>query len=444
LSRIIIIDDDTALSRSLELVLQSEGHRVEVAFTGTVGLEIADTHPADLILLDLKLPDTDGISVLKDLRRRGVFTPVVVMTGAHETRAAIEAMKCGAFDYIRKPFDSDEMLLALEKAKRIRSLMIGNEAAQLQFSDEPYEIIGADKKIVEIAKQIGLLSRSPVNVLIEGESGTGKELVARALHKNTSPASPFVAINCSSVVPTLLESELFGHEKGAFTGADARKIGKLEYADEGTVFLDEIGDMPFELQSKLLRVLQEREFERVGGLTPIPFKARVIAATNKHLENLIKEGKFRDDLFYRIAVSRISVPPLRERRGDIPLLAQFILSRASLKLHRGPVQLDESALLRLSSNEWPGNVRELENVILRALALNRGTLISADDLSIGGFSEDSSKEADVMPLWKAEKAHVEKALAATGWNMGKTATLLEISPTTLRKKIEDYAIQRPE
>ncbi len=447
MSSILIIDDDKALCRSLEIQLKTQGHEVRYANTASDGLAALTEWTPDLILLDLKLPDLSGIEVLHQLQETHPELLIAMITGHQDMKATIEAMRSGAFDYLRKPFEIDDVLLVLEKAERFKAVRESRVSTVTMepVSDTPYEIIGADKKIVEVIKQIGLLSRSSVTVLIEGETGTGKELVARNLHASTSPGNPFVAINCSGVVPTLLESELFGHEKGAFTGAGTRKVGKLEFADEGTAFFDEIGDMPLDLQAKILRVLQEREFERVGGLESIPFVARAIAATNHDLEALIKDGKFRQDLYYRISVSRITLPPLRDRRGDIPLLIQHLMNRICHKLHRQVLAIEEEAMRRLQSYDWPGNIRELENVLTRAVALARDTVLSVDDLefSLGTGRDKAPSATEIVPLERAEKEHVEKALIATGWNITRTARILQISPTTLRKKIADYDLHKP-
>lgn len=442
MSCVLIVDDDDALCRSLEIQLESQGHETRSAGSSTEGMAILGQWRPDIVLLDLKLPDANGIDVLRELRKKRPDVPVVMITGQQDMEATIEAMQVGALDYVRKPFEIDDVLLLLEKAKRFAAtesprVLVG------AVSETPFEIVGADRRIVEVVKQVGLLSRSRVAVLIEGETGTGKELVARALHHATDPGKPFVGVNCSAVVSTLSESELFGHEKGAFTGADSRKIGKLEFADEGTLFFDEIGDMPLELQAKILRTLQERKFERVGGLESIPFAARVVAATNRNPVTLVEKGEFRQDLYYRLAVSRIVLPPLRERRDDIPLLVGHLLDRIGDSLHRRVDAIEEEALHRLKAYDWPGNVRELENVLTRAVALSHRPVVSADDIdsSLGTTPQAGSRPPDVVSMKQVEKEHIQKALIVTGWNITRTAKLLEISPTTLRKKIRDYGLR---
>ena len=444
MNRILIIDDDRALCRSLEIQLTQEGHRVESAHSGGDGLrKIADFDPG-LVLLDVHLPDMDGLDLLQKIQQARSQLPVVIITGRQEMKVAIEAMRRGAFDYLRKPFDLDEIFILLEKAARLEKTSRTVESASVTLSEEPAEIVGSSRPVIELMKQIGLLARSRVTVLIEGESGTGKELVARALHEASSAGKPFVAINCSAVVPTLLESELFGHEKGAFTGADNRKTGRLEHAGEGTVFLDEIGDMPLALQAKILRVLQERSFERVGGLEQIDCRARIIAATNRDLDKLVAEGAFREDLFYRLAVSRLRVPALRERREDIPTLALHLLARIGHKIHRPLAGIDPLVMKQFEIYDWPGNVRELENVLTRAAALARGSVITAVELGLRPSSDAKAGPApkQIRPLRDVENEYIRLSLEATGWNITKTARLLEISPTTLRKKIEDYSLHR--
>ena len=442
MNRILIIDDDEDFCISLKFSLKQEGFEVEYASTGASGLQKVDVVHPDLILLDLNLPDQSGLEVLKKLNPSESDWLLAMITGEQDSRATIEAMKHGAFDYIRKPFDLDEMQALIAKAGRFRSTnkARGKDPVEIPDSTDNLRIVGNSREMLEIVKQIGLLARSGVSVLIEGESGTGKELVARSIHEATSQGKPLVAMNCSSLVGTLMESELFGHEKGAFTGALQRKIGKLEYAGTGTVFLDEIGDMPLELQAKILRVLQERQFERVGGLESLPFKARVIAATNRQLDSMVRSGQFREDLFYRLAVTRLVIPPLRERKQDIPYLVDYLIHKISRNLHRRVERIDEKAVRRLIDYDWPGNVRELENVLTRAIALAKGSTIMAEDMEITFESRNNElPELDNIPnLEQVEKEHILKTLLATGWNISKTSRILEIAPNTLRSKIDKY------
>ncbi len=451
--RILIIDDDAALCRSMQIQLEGESHAVDVAHNGADGLHRIHADNPDLVFLDLNLPDTTGLQILRRLQDEKSGPVVVMMTGVQDAKATIEAIRSGAFDYIRKPLDLDAVLLAMEKAGRhvlSRHASHGqagpSSAAQIgQSESPPHEIVGADEKIIDILKKIALLSGNRVPVLITGESGTGKELVARTLRDASCPEQPFVAVNCSAVVATLLESELFGHEKGAFTGADTAKMGKLELAGAGILFLDEIGDMSPDLQAKLLRALQEREFERVGGAALLPFKGRVVAATNRDLPNLVADGRFREDLYFRLAVSTIHVRALRERRADIPSLAEHILVRLNRELHKDFREIEKNVLLRLQAYDWPGNVRELNNVLTRAALLARGQVLTEDALveAMGQPFSRSKNGDDIRTLSDVEKEHIEKSLLATGWNIKRSAEQLGVSRVTLRKKINDFQLKKP-
>ena len=445
MSEILIIDDDTSLCRSLQIQLKRQGHSVQLAHSGAEGAERAGSADFDLILLDLGLPDEAGLDVLRTLVAERPDRPVAVVTARQDMTATVTAMRDGAFDYVRKPFELVDILLVLRKAERFRvKADRGSTAIPSGSTASPHEIVGSSKSIVEIVKQIGLLARTQVTVLIEGESGTGKELVARALHDAGAQGKPFVAVNCSAVVPALFESELFGHDRGAFTGADVRHIGRLEQAGDGTLFLDEIGDMPPGLQVKLLRVLQERSFERVGGSESIAFRARVVAASNRDLSAMVGEGTFRADLYFRLAVSPVRVPSLRQRRADIPAIAKHILARQSRELHSNVTSLDAAALRLLTEYDWPGNVRELENALTRAIALARGATLDTDDFLFLIPSLPSVPPPDPEqpgPLWEAEKRAIVRALTSSAWNVTQAAGLLEISRTTLRKKIRDYGIR---
>ena len=438
MNNVLIIDDDPALCRTLEIQLQAEGYRVQSVQRAGEGVQAAVSGP-NVILLDLNLPDQTGLDILPDLQEVSPDSSVVLMTGNPDNRAAVWAMRMGAFDYLRKPLDLDELLAMIE---RICAAVSEKSSTDGDADEEPVssdDMIGAHPKIIEIHKQIGLLARSPVTTLIQGASGTGKELAARILHNAASLEQPFVAINCSAVVATLLESELFGHEKGAFTGADRAKKGKLEYAGEGTVFLDEIGDMALDLQGKLLRVLQEGEFTRVGGLHAIPIRARIVTATHHNLQDLVEEGLFRRDLFYRLNVTVLHLPGLTERASDIPLLTSALLGRISKKFDQPLRKVTDEAMEKLMAHSWPGNVRELENVLTRAVALSKGSEINVGDLLFMDTDSTSSDATEsIITLADAEKVHIDKILRKNNWNITHSATQLAISPTTLRKKIHDY------
>ena len=440
---ILIIDDDQALARSLELQLGAEGYQVSVGHTVAQGMDQLAEKDFQLLLLDLNLPDKHGLAALPAILEARPGITVVIMTGNSENSEAVAAMRDGAYDYLRKPLDLDELLQMAAKVQALhqRSSQGLNQDSQPQQLAK-VEMIGSDAKIIDIHKQIGLLARSRITVLIKGESGTGKELVARILHEASAPQQPFVAINCSAFVSTLLESELFGYEKGAFTGADKSRQGKLEFAGLGTVFLDEIGDMSLDLQSKLLRVLQEDEFVPVGGLQAKPLKARIIAATHRNLAEMVEEGTFRQDLFYRLNVVSIEVPPLRQRRGDILPLARHLLAKLARKMGHPPVRLSMEAAEQLKKGNWPGNVRELENSLTRALVLAHGDEINVDELVM---AEDEQNKAPLTgTLADTEKNYINLVLTQHNWNITHSAQTLDISPTTLRKKINDYQLKRAE
>lgn len=443
MERILIIDDDDAIRRTLELHLVEKRFEVLSADTIAKGRELWNAREPDLVVLDLKLPDGEGTDLLEEMMRAETDAIVIMVTGHHDMAYAIRAMKAGAFNYIHKPLDVDELDVVLDKARqqiRVRSKVRTLESHEKE-EYRPARIAGQSKTILEVHKQIGLAAKSRVNVLITGESGTGKELVARAIHQNSTPDEPFVAVNCSAIVATLLESELFGHERGAFTGAHQRKIGKLELAGTGTLFLDEIGDLSGELQSKLLRVIQERIFERVGGNQSLKFDARVVAATNRRLEDMIASGKFREDLYFRLKVLEIHIPPLRDRKEDIPNLAAYALEKINRELHRKVSQVPEAVMDRLGRYDWPGNVRELENVLTQAVLRSAGHTLSLDFWSERPIA--SGEKRELKSLEDIEKEHIEWVLAEVGGHLGKACEVLGITRPTLRKKMEDYQISQP-
>ena len=443
MSAILIVDDDRALCRSLQLQLQLLNHDVRVGYGAAEGYALAQEFRPDLLLLDINLPGQDGLSALPDFLRLHPSTPVIIMTAEPGNQMVVAAMRNGAADYLRKPFALERVLDVLRTFARNSKTNAVRIPEEEESPDVPQEMIGGHPQILAIHKSIGLLSRNRVTILIRGESGTGKELAARILHEASSPDKPFVGVNCSAVVSSLLESEFFGHEKGAFTGADRLKTGKLEYAADGTVFLDEIGDMPLELQGKLLRVLQEEEFVRVGGLNPVRFRARIVAATHCDLEDMVRRGDFRKDLFYRLSVASITLPPLRERREDIPRLAEFLLRKIRKKLHCPVTAISAAALDFLAGCDWPGNVRELENALTRAVALASSSMLNREDLEVVamGSREGGESMERSHTLAAAEKEHIEKILALTNWNITQSAKMLAISPTTLRKKIADFRMR---
>src|SRR5213593_1909549 len=386
-ARILIADDEDGLRWVLEKGLRQAGYEVTAVRDGDEALRAFSEAPFDLVFLDIRMPGTDGLTVLAKLRGLAPDAHVIVMTAHGTMETAIQAMQRGAYDYLAKPFDIDEVLLLAARALAVRRL--AQEVAQLKTGlQEVWEfgaLIGRHSRMQEIYKAIGRIAASDVTVLLRGESGTGKELVARAIHHYSRRAGrPFVAVSCAAIPATLLESELFGHERGAFTDAKERRLGRLELAHGGTLYLDEIGDMPVELQTKVLRALQERTIERLGGQESIRIDVRVLAATNRDLDTAIRQGAFREDLYYRLNVVTLNLPPLRERRRDVPLLVEHFLAKYAETLGERGVAPD--SLDRLVGHEWPGNVRELENVVQRAMVMATSGVILPEHLPIGPVS----------------------------------------------------------
>ncbi|MEE9613434.1 MAG: sigma-54 dependent transcriptional regulator [Thermodesulfobacteriota bacterium] len=447
MKKILVIDDDRSICRTLELHL-GRTMRVHTAHTADEGLEKVEAESPDVVLLDIRLPGATGLDMLERIKALDNKAYTIIITALQDMETTIEAIHKGAFDYIPKPINMDELELSIKRA--FQDLYLHRRLTDLQVEmSREYTvdtIIGKSRAMQEIFKTIALASQGKATVLIQGESGTGKELVARAIHHNSPEKDgPFTAINCSALVETLLESELFGHEKGAFTGALYRKEGKLEMANGGTVLLDEVGDMSPTLQVKLLRFLQERSFERVGGKETIKTDVRVVAATNRDLDGMIKEGLFREDLFYRLKVITVDVPPLRERKEDIPLLVSHLLTRANREQHRTVTKVPYGVTDALIAYSWPGNVRELENVITRAVLLSKGDVLQ--DVHIPGLREREEAPGDAPPwepgpLDEMERVHIERVLDHTDWNKSKAAALLGVSLPRLMRKIKKYELRR--
>jgi two-component system response regulator AtoC len=446
--RILIIDDERALLESLEMFLSEKGYATASAMSAAEGLRQCTLFDPHVIILDIRLPDMNGLDVLQTLVGQGRKN-IIIITAFHDMDITIKAVKRGAFDYIAKPLDADELERAIDKA--LKSLDTPCRCDDLAVDCSlPYaegKLVGRDRSMKEIFKTIGVLSDNRVTVLIEGETGTGKELIARAIHCN-SPYKhhPFRAISCSTIVGPLLESELFGHEKGAFTGAVTARKGKFELAGAGTIFLDEIGEIPFELQSKLLRFLQEKEIERLGGERKIKSDARVIAATNKDLWNMAESGLFRKDLYYRLSVATIKVPSLRERKADIPLLVAHILRRINRDLRKDITKVEEKAISRMRTYDWPGNVRELENVLTHAAIKTQGDCIMEESVGpmLGKKSTPhpgrETAQGIEQSLGDVEREHIISILNRTHWHFGKSCALLGITRPTLRQKLKTYGI----
>ncbi|NMC97097.1 MAG: sigma-54-dependent Fis family transcriptional regulator [Deltaproteobacteria bacterium] len=452
---ILVIDDDASIAETLDLYLTEEGYNVRTALTGTEGLNQYVQEPSDVVILDIRLPDIDGFTVLEDLKEENENVKVIMITAFHDMETTIQAMKSGAFDYIHKPVNVDELDLAIKKA--LKSLEMEKKIDGLLMepsrSFRVGDIIGTGNEMREIFKIIGTVSQSRTTVLIQGESGTGKELSAKVVHNNTSPDEPFIAVNCSAIVETLLESELFGHEKGSFTGAVARKLGKFELARFGSVFLDEISEMSVNLQAKLLRVLQEMEFDRVGGKEKVKVNARIMAATNKDLKALVKEGKFRDDLYYRLNIVSITLPPLRARRQDIPPLIDYLLTKINLDLHKKIIGVSDEVMEIFMQYTWPGNVRELENLLVRACVVAKGQVLGVNDFPELGKEEaagpagdrdanlfQASEPGKLLTLDEVEERYIRKVIKETDKNKGEICEILGVSRPTLERKLEKYGI----
>jgi len=444
--KILVIDDDKSICESLRLYLSEEGHEVETALTGEEGLRRAQSSAWDLVILDIFLSDADGLDILRRLKAAVPEASVIMITAFHDLPTTVRAMKLGAVEYLHKPIEIDELDAAIQRVLRRKAEIRRKDRASIALSSrfQEHGIVGKSRAMKEIFKTIGIVSQSKTTVLIEGESGTGKELIARAIHEHTDPAGPFISINCSAIVETLLESELFGHEKGAFTGASYRKLGKFELANSGTLLLDEIGDMSLNMQVKLLRVMQEREFERVGGGEKIGTDVRIIGATNKSLRERVAQGAFREDLFYRLNVIHIVVPPLRERREDVPLLVDHLLHKLNRELHKKVSAIQEQAVALLSACDWPGNIRQLENTLRRAVVHNQGALLTADRVEDAMQetvkSGSQSRSSAIKLLDEVEKEHILNALKFAGGNRGRVCELLGISRPTLQRKIRKYQI----
>jgi len=443
---ILVADDDPDIREILRDTLNSLGARTITAANGQECLDRAETAAPDLILLDIEMPIKNGLEVLEELRGRGSEMTVIMITAYGTIERAVQAMKQGAYDFITKPFELDHVAVLVEKALEREKLKRGFEQLT-QDAGERYRLVGGEspkmRRAIETAKKAAA-SRS--TVLLLGESGTGKEIFARAIHNwSERRAEPFIAINCVGLSKDLLESELFGHEKGAFTGAHQLKKGKMELAHGGTVFLDEVGDISAELQTKLLRFLQEREFERVGGAQPIRVDVRIIAATNRDLSMTIKEGRFREDLFYRLNVIPISLPPLRERREDIPVLAKYFLYRFAAETKKIFTGITAQAEARLVAHQWPGNVRELGNVIERAVVLGQGPEVTLDDLPpriVYSEAERASEGLSYREAVDAARADViRRTLATTGGNRAAAARILGLHKTHLLNLMKSLRIE---
>ncbi len=450
---VLIVEDKSSMARMLKETLEAEGYKAVVAGDSIGGITMVAEESPDIVLTDLKLPGADGIEVLKASKEHNPLRPVIVMTAYGSVPTAVEAMKEGAFDFITKPFDIDHLLMLIRRAIENRRLVTENILLKEAFSSRVGmpEIVGKSRAMVDVAEKVRKVAATRSTVLILGESGTGKELFARAIHQLSDRKDfPYVPINCAAIPGTLLESELFGYEKGAFTGAEARKTGKFELADKGTVFLDEIGEMDMGIQAKLLRALQEGEIERIGGSGAIKIDVRVVAASNRDLERAVSEGSFREDLFYRLNVFPVEIPPLRDRTGDIPPLVEHFMDRCSSEMNAGRKEMSPEALEMLMGYRWKGNVRELQNTIERAIILCEGIAITPEHISLspvqGGFPlkhvpmDGTLNETAKGALKIAETERIRKALTNAGGNKTRAAKALKVSYKTLLTKIKEYGI----
>ncbi|MBI5116649.1 sigma-54-dependent Fis family transcriptional regulator [Candidatus Poribacteria bacterium] len=446
--RILLVDDDASLRKVLEFNLEQEGYGVIAASNGSEALKLFDTEDPDLVITDIKMPGIDGMDLLKEIKRRDIERLVIVITAFGTIDTAIEAMKLGAYDYITKPFNRDELRLVIRKALEVQRLRSRAQLLEAQlverFSFE--NIIGASARMAEVFEMIRRVAPRDATVLIKGESGTGKELVARAIHYNSPRRKGnFIAVNCSAIPENLIESELFGHKKGAFTGAVSDKVGKFELSSGGAIFLDEIADLRFDLQAKLLRVLQEKEIERVGDPRPVKVDIRVIAATNKNLEAMLANGQFRDDLYHRINVIPIQLPALRERADDIPLLAHHFKN----KFGEATCRIEPEVFLAFRNYPWPGNVRELENVLQRSLLLRKDAeCLKVSDLPdhIRGAAASSPEFLFHIPdeginLEEVEKELLLYSLRKHSWNQTRAARFLGITRQALIYRMEKYGLR---
>src|SRR4030066_568627 len=455
MAKILIGEDKDSMANKLKETLELEGYEVVIAEDGVEGIKKIRDVKVDLVLTDLKLPKKDGLEVLKASKEENPLIPVIVMSAFGSIETAVTAMRSGAYDFITKPLDTDHLLMLIKRSLENQRLIAENMLLKDKLSGQlgMPTIIGKSSVMFDVANNIQRVAQTKTTALLLGESGTGKELFARAIHfLSPRKEHPFIPINCAAIPRELLETELFGHEKGSFTGAENKKLGKFERADKGTIFLDEIGEMDMSLQSKILRVLQEGEIERVGGTKPIKVDVRIITATNKNLEAAVADRSFREDLYYRLSVFPITIPPLRDRKEDVPALVEHAISKYSAEMKIPKKNITPDAMEILKNYQWKGNVRELENVIERALILCDGDTITQEhmrltpsisaettpyDVPLDGTLNDAAKAA----LRIAESLRIKKALEETHGNKSRAAELLKVSYKTLLTKIKDYKIE---
>ncbi len=458
-ARVLIVDDDPAIRDGCAQVLTRRGYECVEAATGAEALRLLDESDFDLVLVDLKMPDINGLDLISSIRQRDTLLPIVMITAYGTIQNAVEAMRLGANDFLPKPFDPEELLMVVQRTMKTRMLALENLylKEELKKKEGEVRIVGNSKPLMDLLAQARRVAQTDSTVLITGESGTGKGLLARYIHEQSPRKdAPFISVDCSTLVPSLFESELFGHVKGAFTGATENKLGKFELANGGTVFLDEIGNINLDLQAKLLKVVEEKEISRVGSHRTTKVDVRIIAATNKDLRLAVEEGRFREDLFFRLNVVAFKTPTLRERKDDIPLLVDYFLRRFSLKHRRPSLQLTQDALKALKRYHWPGNVRELENFIERLVIFTNSNEISLEDVEIAGLAlpvepeeqrgelergplmESTRVQKGIVSLDELERRYVLEVLESVGGNKTLAAQLLGIDRKTLRLKLKRW------
>ena len=453
MEKILVVEDDKITRRLIKEILSRGGYEVIEGEDGSQALELFKKERPDLVITDYQMPVMNGLRLLSEIRNITTGTPVIMLTGFGDIALTIKAIQIGAFDFLEKPINAPQLksivtsaLSSVQSSKKHEDVL--KEGISIDKKIQENILIGKSPQIKEIFKNIGRVSLNKVNVLIEGESGTGKELIARLIHySGITRDKPLVVVNCSALTETLLESELFGHEKGSFTGSLKTKKGKFELAEDGTIFLDEISEINLNTQVKLLRVIQELEFERVGGETTIPMQARIIAATNKKLEKLIEEGKFREDLYYRLKVFTVQLPPLRERRDDIKDLTVHFLTKLNKRFNKNVSKIGDGVIEMLQEHNWPGNVRELENTIMQAIVMSKNDVLEVENIKLNprGTEASNIEVQDAGPLRSLadlEKEYIKRVLDEVKWNKIEASRILEITRPTLNAKIEKYRLEQ--
>ena len=450
MEKILIVDDNILIRKLLRGMLHKLGYSSIEAEDGESGLALVRKEHPDLVITDFQMPGIDGLEVLSEIRKMKLNLPVVLLTAFGDVVLTIKSIQLGAFDYLEKPIDPEQLKITIETA--LKSVKLSNSLEKEIYEDVSSEsmledniLVGKTPQMKEIFKNIGRISLNKVNVLIQGETGTGKELIAKLIHySGVTRDKPLVVVNCSALTETLLESELFGHVKGSFTGSIRDKKGKFELAGEGSIFLDEISEVSLNTQVKLLRVLQELEFERVGGEETIPMRARIIAATNRNLEQLIKDGKFREDLYYRLKVFTIDLPPLRERKDDIRDLVIHFLHKLNKRFNKNVVKIGDGVIKMLQDHDWKGNVRELENTVLQAIVMSKSDVLEKEYITLNqrqpAVITESSEILKLRSLADVEKYHIKRILDEVNWNKVEASHILEITRPTLNAKIEKYSL----